>query len=385
MTNGERERVTLIVGGGEFKDWTSIWVQDTWGDAFSQFKFTCAEREGAEAGAWQPLTSERFQPGEKCTILLAGELAITGIILKRQVAYDANDHGVVLQGANIAWEAETSCIVHKDSNFDDRSFLQIATEVLSLTDATVDIQGNISTKPLKRVQVQPGEEVFSFLQRLSRVSKVLVTSNEEGDVLLVGEGGGNGSQGQLEEGKNILKMQCVASIEMDRSEFMTRGQFNGDNKLKWRPASEQEAIKPGRYKGKRPKITPIEQGVDDEEQLKCHCENEAMWADLDHLQATITVQGWQPGGPGEGGEEGGDLWKAGSTVKVKSPMAGLDHELAIQSVTYTQDNQRGSLTTLLCVLPGALNSGPSSGFRRDSPTPTGPAKIHKGPARTGSK
>jgi hypothetical protein len=35
-------------------------------------------------------------------------------------------------------------------------------------------------------------------------------------------------------------------------------------------------------------------------------------------------------------------------------MAMLDHELAIQQVIFTQDNQRGTLTTLTCVLPEAL-------------------------------
>src|SRR5215471_15888114 len=173
-----REKATLIVGGGQFEDFTSIWIQDTWGDAFSQFRFTCAERDAP--GSTATLSSSQFAPGEKCTILLAGQLAITGIILKRQVAYDAHDHGVVLQGANMAWEAETSSIVHKDSNFDGKSFLEIATEVLSLTDATVDIEGDIPTTPIKFAQIQPGEEVFSFLQRYARPRNILITSNKEG-------------------------------------------------------------------------------------------------------------------------------------------------------------------------------------------------------------
>ena len=70
------EKATLSVGGGNFEDFETIWVQQTFGDSFDHFKFTCAERVGGS----------QFKPGQKCSVKLAGQDAIIdGLILTRQV------------------------------------------------------------------------------------------------------------------------------------------------------------------------------------------------------------------------------------------------------------------------------------------------------------
>jgi hypothetical protein len=60
------EIATLVVGGKVFEDWETVWIQWSWAAAFSQFKFTCAEREP------YPLPSAvlQFAPGNSGEIPL---------------------------------------------------------------------------------------------------------------------------------------------------------------------------------------------------------------------------------------------------------------------------------------------------------------------------
>jgi prophage tail gpP-like protein len=161
----------------------------------------------------------------------------------------------------------------------------------------------------------------------------------------------NGNQGQLIEGQNILKMQCEFSKKNAYSKYIVHGQTPADNKLNMTVAAEQRKTADGTleefYSVRK---IAMEQPVRTAKEVQTRADNEAAFAQSQELQATVTVQGWQPGGA----QGGGDLWRKGKKVKVTSPMAMLDQELAIQQVTYTQDNQSGSLTTLVLVPPGML-------------------------------
>ena len=51
---------------------------------------------------------------------------------------------------------------------------------------------------------------------------------------------------------------------------------------------------------------------------------------------------------------GGGLWRAGDLVAFVSPMTTINMGLKIQNVTFTQDSQSGTLTTLELVAPWLL-------------------------------
>jgi prophage tail gpP-like protein len=348
MAQNEKEKATLIVGGKKFEDWESVWCQKTWGDGFHQFRFTAAERE-------QTAAVERIKTGAECSIELAGQLAITGMVITRQVAYDENNHGIMLQGVSMSWAAARASIVHKTNSFDGKTFMQIAEEVLKETGVKGKLVGKINEAKFERMHVQPGESIFAFLDRIGRERKVIVTADKDGNFLFVGEHESE-NIGALVEGGNIRKCQAVDSISAQRSDFIVNGQSAANDKDNMRKQAEQQATEKGKLKRYSPIIVANEQPVWTEEQLKLRAKNEAMWAEAQQVQATFMVQGWL--------SAGGRLWEPGKKVSVKSKMAVLDKELAIQSATYTQDNASGSLTTLLCVAPWGLNT---SDFRTGDP------------------
>jgi prophage tail gpP-like protein len=333
------EKVTLSVGGGNFEDFETVWVQSTWGDTFDQFKFTCAERVGGQ----------QFKPGDKCSVKLAGQDAIVdGIILSRQVAYDAYRHGVMIWGVSKTWAAVRSSINHGTCSFDDKDIKGIADEILKPTGVKCETKGNIDLTKWPYMHCQPGESIHSFLERIARDRNVILTCDvKEGKLLLVARDFDNGNQGQLIEGQNILKMQCEMSKKNSYSKYMLNGQTPANNKLNMKAASEQRKSVDGTMDQYSCRMISMEQPVCTPKEVETRATNEQMFAATQELQATVTVQGWQPGGA----KGGGELWQKGKKVKVTSPMAMLDEQLAIQQVTFTQDDRSGSLTTLVLVQP----------------------------------
>ena len=87
-----------------FSDWESIWLQYRWNDAFAYFRFIAAERP--PPSDWTLL---QFKPGDPCTVTLAQQPALTGLITDRQTSYDANRHQVQLVGkSNTHWGYKSS-------------------------------------------------------------------------------------------------------------------------------------------------------------------------------------------------------------------------------------------------------------------------------------
>jgi prophage tail gpP-like protein len=332
------ERARLTVKGQQFEDFESVWVQHTFGDAYSQFKFEFTERASKEA---------QFSPDDEAQVQLAGELAISGRILTRQVAYDGHRHGVMVHGVNNTWYAARSSIEHKTSSWDGKSFKQIADEVLGPTGVKSEVQGTLDDKPFDKVQSVPGEPIFNFLERLARERNIGITCTKDGNFLFVGKNSGSGSQGQLIEGRNILKMQGVISIDRQWSKIIARAQYPADNRKNMKPAARMEKEAEGVLKKYSVLIVQNEHPVRTEDEVQTRVNTEAEWTRSTQLQLTITVVGWQPGGP----TGGGGLWEVGKKVSVNSPMVPIADSLSIQSATFTQDNKHGSLTTLLCVAP----------------------------------
>jgi prophage tail gpP-like protein len=338
------ETVQLSVDGGNFTDFESVWIQSTWGDSYDQFKFTCAERVGGK----------QFIPGQKCSIKLAGKDAISdGIILSRQITYDAYRHGILIQGVSRTWAGARCSIDHGTCSFDNKDIKAISEEIFKPTGVKIETRGNVDLTKWEYMHSMPGETMHAFIERLARDRNVILTSDPEHSdtLLLVARDYDNGNQGQLIEGQNILKMQCEFSKKNAYSKYIIHGQTPADNKINMTVAAEQRKTADGTleefYSVRK---IAMEQPVRTAKEVQVRADNEAAFERSQELQATATVQGWQPGGA----QGGGDLWRKGKKVKVTSPMAILDQELAIQQVTYTQDNQSGSLSTLVLVPPGKL-------------------------------
>jgi prophage tail gpP-like protein len=361
------EVATLIVAGHRFDDWETVWVQHRWADAFPLFRFTCAERDPVPQ-LWAKL---QFKPGDECAIYLGGQLAIAGFILQRQVAYDGKNHAVQLTGVGRTWAAARGSILDKTGNFDDMTFEQVARKVIAPFGVGAKTVGTLNAIPFKRLQVEPGETLWNFLERIARPRGIVMGSDHLGNFLLIDHHDYPVVQ-NLIEGVNILRCQCIISIENTRSDFRVRGQTAASDDQHGTKASEQEAGVPGSLKYYSPLLTPAEQPVWSIGELADRAKNEAVWNEGTIVTATITVQGWL--------RSAGQLWLAGEKVYVNSPMAMLDMDMKIQTATFTQDRNSGTLTTLDLVAPWLLKDrGDFNVGRAGAPQAPGEGEANTAP------
>lgn len=340
------EIAKLTVGSIEFDDWDTVWVQHRAAESSALFKFTCAEDDPLPGN----FAALQFRPGDSCEIRLGGKLAMTdAVITIRQVAYDANSHGVMLAGHSMTWFPATSAAESKTGSFDNQPFERIARTVLTTAGqppGKIKTIGSIDATPLKWAQINPGETVWDFLERLARPIGALLGSDHLGNFLLIGDHVGAHADMDLYEGRNILSCQCVISNENVFKEYDATGQAPPNDEVNGAASAEMEAQAPGTSPQFRKRKVPAEHPVTMDQLIK-RAHNEAVWSEADKITATITVQGWLQGGTFE-------LWHAGDVVYVYSPMAMLNMVLKIAVVTFTQDSKNGTVTTMNLVRPAAL-------------------------------
>jgi prophage tail gpP-like protein len=125
------EVATIVAAGHRFDDWESVYVQHRWADAWAWFRFTSVERDPPiPEFDWHTL---RLKPPDPVAIYLGGQLAINGLITSRQVAYEANNHAIQLEGRALTWAAATASIVDKTQEYNGMTFEQIARRVMAPT------------------------------------------------------------------------------------------------------------------------------------------------------------------------------------------------------------------------------------------------------------
>ena len=336
------EVATLVVNGQEFSDWETVWIQDKWEDTFPEFRFTCAERDPIP-DVWTKL---QFKPRDQCQILLGRVLAITGIIATRQVAYDANTHGVSLQGVGVTWYAARASITPEQATNIPGGLVQVAKTLLAPTGVELETRGYIPAKPFDPpVHPTPGETIFHVLDKLSRNRKCCMGSTPDGKWLLIGPDNPK-VQAQIIEGVNIISAQVVISDLGARDKFEVGAQTAGNDQVNGTDASEQHRTAAGSLDRYSPLYIALEHPVRQADELQYRADFEALWNEGEDITATIVVYGWF--------DPNGILWKAGAPYKIYSPMAMLNKVLTARTVTFTQDRQSGTRTTLELVQPFRL-------------------------------
>jgi prophage tail gpP-like protein len=350
MADDGTDVAQLTVGGNSFQDWESVWIQVNRAEAFAVFRFVAAERDT------QPIewTKLQFKPGDHCTITLGGASIIDGVITTRQTAYDANSHQTMLVGKSLTQFMAKSSMDSKTGSFDGMTFEQVARKVLAPFPSGVEVIGKLDPTPFEKLQNQPGEKVWDFLERIARPRGVIMGSDAFGNTLLIGDHD-KSPNAELVEGVNILKCQCVINDEHTFEKFIVRGQGAGNDQSSGADKNEIESdpVK-GSAKFYCLNLTSAEQPVKDKSECNIRAMNEAVWNEGTIINCTIVTRGWF--------RPSGGLWQAGDVVTVNSPMALLNGvSLAIQSVTFQQDSQSGTTSTLDLVPPFYLKINSSFG------------------------
>ena len=355
-----QEVAELIVGSLVFQDWESVWVQHRAQQNYPVFRFTSTEADIPIE--WKKL---QFKPGDHCEILLGGQLAVTGMITNRQVAYTATEHGIQLSGVGAQWAPSTSSVPMEDkkNNFDGMTVEQAFSKAAIQVRGKPFIIGKLDKTPLENFQAHPGEKTWDLMDRMARMRTAMIGSDHLGNMLLVGDHT-SPVVATLLEGHNILKMQCVFSNEQMYSEYALHGQFSvTDEKTMAQAAQVRNRAFGSMQEVFRLLEIPAEnQDVNHQRRVTY----EALQAEGTQVVATVTVQGWL--------RDGRNLWRCRDLVIINSPMCPLNLGLKIQTATFAQDSRSGTTTELECVLPWKLGDMQYVQGNPDAPKPPETAK-----------
>jgi len=338
------EVAQLIVSGQMFQDWESVYVQHRWQEGWPTFRFTAAE------GAKQPFEYAKlqFKPGDQCQIVLGNQLAVTGIITQRQVGYAGTEHGVQLSGVGKQWAASTSSVPsdNNQNNFDNMNAVAAGKKVVSSVGGNLKIIGVVDPTPFERLQSQPGELVWDFLDKIARMRNATLGSDHLGNLLMIGDHTMPIVQ-QLTEGENILKMQCIFSSELMYSLYKLHGQYAVGDERFGAAVNAITSRANGGLRGLQRFLEIVtEQPAKNDAEAKMRITYEALRRDGTQIRCNVTVQGWL--------RDGKLLWRTGDNVTIYSPMCPLNLGMKIQTATFTQDSKSGTTTVLECVLPWML-------------------------------
>ena len=351
---------TLRIGGVDYTGWREISVRRGLEHAAAQFEANVSERTTG-----QPFEPWVLRPGAPCSILLDGELVITGFIDTYAPSFDANTHDVTVSGRSRTADFVDGASIVAGGQFKQLSLLEIALRLAAPFGIAVDALAAIGG-PLADVQIQQGETCYAVLERLCRMQGLLVCDGP-GGILTLARVGSRRAAGALIQGDNILSASATLDASQRFSEYTVKGQRpNQDDRedggdataplggLRQTQASGGPAGPSvracigavadaflGRYK---PWLLTAETIADDA-QCRRRAEWEARRRAGHATRATVTVAGWRqlPGGP---------LWDTNLLVPVIAPWLGINRELLIAAVAF-QKGESGSTTTLELTLPDA--------------------------------
>lgn len=337
----QSEIAVLAVNGKRYGAWKSFWLRREYGAPASDFEFTAAEPIDA-TGAFQDW---RIQPGDSCNITLAGILALTGHIEVRQGSYNAREHGVMFRGRSNTADAVDSSASVKGGQFRNYTFGQIAGALLKPTGVNLVVAGNAPdlARPFENFSIRLGETVHMAIERLARLRNMRITDDAKGNYVASYSGSTGGSGAALVEGQNILEARATIDVSQSYGTTDVRAQHQGSD-TNW-PANDYAATATSSGRQTRRKIVLLEEPGLAKDALT-RTLHELAFSGTAQIDCSCMVQGWQ--------SSPGTLWDVNQTYTVSSPMLDLDRQLKSRVVTYAQDDDYGTITTIELCTPESL-------------------------------
>ena len=350
----------LEVNGVQYTNFVSASCQIRLDSLSNMFSFEAA----APSGQALP-----FKGGEACSVIVDGEIVLTGFIEVVSVNYDAGVHTINVSGRDKTGDLLDSTIDKIDDIRGDGLTLKILIEkVVAHLGLDIQVIDEVSPDPFNAAEdiaaPEPGDNAFQFIEKYARKRQVLLTSNSNGDIVIAANSG-IAADGVVQHSIGSNDNNVLSSS----FSYDTTGRYNaykmasGLNPVALNLAGDTDLaslvsqgggvfdteIRPGRQL-----ILVSESPFSDG-----NCEKRANWeADIRKARGLIysaTVPAYRVGG------DSGDLWQTNRVYQIIDDFVGKIEPMLCNSVSFTIDAENGRNTTLGFVGKNAytLNLSPS--------------------------
>jgi prophage tail gpP-like protein len=350
------EQVTLTVGGTVYSGWTKIEVERGITKCATHLAIEVSERWTGQDEPW------RILPFGACTLAIGGDTVLTGHIDEYNPSYTEISHKVAIVGRSKTADLVDCTPDIPSGQFTGYTVAAIARSIAGLFGIGVVVQTDQANVVVANTQLQRCETAFSFLERLGRLSGVLLCDDEQGNLVLA-TAGSQQAAGALIIGQNIKRGSAKISGAKRHSDWIVKGQsglgvaggdsYAGAGGTGNAPAGSVQtqlravAQDPGvpRY---RPRVVLAESQL-----TQAGMQLRANWLRTYSIgqatKATYTVQGYR--------QPDGSLWKVNQIVPVQDDWLDINDDLLIVRVKFGVDERLGQVTE--------LDVGPVAGYTPD--------------------
>lgn len=332
--------VRLRVNGRDYGGWKTIRVTRGIECIAGSFDLTVSDRWLEAELAW-PIREE-----DECSVLLDGEVVLTGYVDRRTHQLSADDRSLSVAGRDRTGDLVDCSAVLGQWEWIDADLLVLAKKLCEPFGIPVRVAAGVPLKKVTRLTVDPGDSAFDALERACRIAGVLPVSDGRGGLVLSRPGSARATSG-IVEGRNLK----AGTVEYDAASrfrrYIVMGQQPGTDEGAGELAAavRGEAFDQGVRRAARVLLVRPEGNVTQE-----FADTRAQWeATVRAARGSainVTVQGWRQGS--------GALWPLGVRVPVESKTLGLDGDLVIAQATYALDQSGGTTTELVLRRPDAF-------------------------------
>ena len=370
--------ITLTIASQVFSGWTSMSVGRALDKMASYFRLSVTMPAGKV-----PFENAQILPFSACVVKIEGQPVLTGFIDSVEPEIDANRHVVSVSGRSSTCDLVDCCPEISSGQYRGYTLEQIARAVCAPFNIKVVVQTNAS-QIFPDATYQRTETAYNFLERLARLSGVLLSDDEQGRLVLATTGSTRAA-GRLVLGQNVLHASAKLSGEHRFSKYIVKGQRALNNAMMIDPLANiasllsvaggssdsapssaplpivpvATALNAVAIDGSVPRYRPhtsIAEAQLDQAGMQRRANWERNYALGRGTEAEVTVKGWRQGGL-DASSSTSPLWQLNQLVSTTIPALGIDQDLLIVSVDYRCDDRDGRTTR--------LKIGPVEGYTPD--------------------
>lgn len=375
MSGAVDDTPVLAIGGKAYSGWSSIRMSRGVDRCVADFDIEVSERWSGQDVPWQIL------PFSTCTLSFGHDLVLTGYVDEYMPRIGHTAHSVRVRGRSKTVDLIEDTPDIPSGQFQGYGLAQIARSICALFNIQVVVDPSAAaaaSTAFADATIERCETAFTFLERLGRLSAVLLTDDEQGRLVLTRAGSARAA-GALLQGGNIQAADGVLSSRGRHSHYIVKGQHAlGAGVASWGGAGGVGSSAPPagsvqtqmqavaldttvpRY---RPRVVLAESQLT-QAQMQLRANWMKQFAYGQGTKAQITLSGWR--------QPDGSLWRVNQIVPTTAPMLGVDQDLLVASVEFRLTEADGRISV--------LHVAPVEAFTPDP----GQVRVHKKKGKGGA-
>ena len=339
--------VKLKVNGFLYSGWETINISTGIRQASAAFELTVNEKWQGRDDLNRIGATWKLQAGDACQVLIDDEQVISGFIDVHESTITHDSHSVSVSGRSRTADLVDCSAVHNPGNFVKQNILSIANSLSAPFDVETVLGDNVrAVSSIEKFELNNGESVFEAVERCARKQQLLVTDNKDGELVL-DQASDSAYSFPLSGWESAT---FTADYSRRHSLYTAKAQQHGANfKDPLEAARVPGTVTDPAITRYRPLIVRPEGTTSPADALK-RIRWQANRAIGESLRLVVTMTGFR--------DNNDDLWQKNRLINVYDETLGIDHQLLIESVRFSQSTDTGTTTELELVHPGAYAPEP---------------------------